>query len=212
MINNKVLLSENCIERVRMMKYGANQKPQTSMMASRIIKMMTQFWESWMLLFSFQSIFAPPGIFLLQNHTIQSIDCQHNFIVLRYILFVLREHKPTRIAMLSAGLRVKFLHSILTKDEPCSIIFLVRSANVGAWCNGNTWVSKTFVEGSSPSAPATWIGPESLDSGPILVWTRILSGSLATKQIKKWRLTFARRPSYARSSRIFRFRWITPAL
>ena len=25
---------------------------------------------------------------------------------------------------------------------------------VGAWCNGNTWVSKTFVEGSSPSAPA----------------------------------------------------------
>ena len=24
----------------------------------------------------------------------------------------------------------------------------------GAWCNGNTWVSKTFVEGSSPSAPA----------------------------------------------------------
>ena len=26
---------------------------------------------------------------------------------------------------------------------------------LGAWCNGNTWVSKTFVEGSSPSAPAT---------------------------------------------------------
>ena len=26
--------------------------------------------------------------------------------------------------------------------------------NIGAWCNGNTWVSKTFVEGSSPSAPA----------------------------------------------------------
>ena len=25
---------------------------------------------------------------------------------------------------------------------------------LGAWCNGNTWVSKTFVEGSSPSAPA----------------------------------------------------------
>ena len=25
---------------------------------------------------------------------------------------------------------------------------------IGAWCNGNTWVSKTFVEGSSPSAPA----------------------------------------------------------
>ena len=24
----------------------------------------------------------------------------------------------------------------------------------GAWCNGNTWVSKTFVEGSNPSAPA----------------------------------------------------------
>ena len=26
--------------------------------------------------------------------------------------------------------------------------------DIGAWCNGNTWVSKTFVEGSSPSAPA----------------------------------------------------------
>ena len=26
---------------------------------------------------------------------------------------------------------------------------------LGAWCNGNTWVSKTFVEGSSPSAPAS---------------------------------------------------------
>ena len=25
---------------------------------------------------------------------------------------------------------------------------------LGVWCNGNTWVSKTFVEGSSPSAPA----------------------------------------------------------
>ena len=25
----------------------------------------------------------------------------------------------------------------------------------GAWCNGNTWVSKTFVEGSNPSAPAS---------------------------------------------------------
>lgn len=27
-------------------------------------------------------------------------------------------------------------------------------ADTGAWCNGNTWVSKTFVEGSNPSAPA----------------------------------------------------------
>ena len=26
------------------------------------------------------------------------------------------------------------------------------------WCNGNTWVSKTFVEGSSPSSPANKIG------------------------------------------------------
>ena len=25
---------------------------------------------------------------------------------------------------------------------------------VGAWCNGNTWVSKTFVVGSNPTAPA----------------------------------------------------------
>ena len=29
-----------------------------------------------------------------------------------------------------------------------------------AWCNGNTWVSKTFVEGSSPSAPANGAFPE----------------------------------------------------
>ena len=29
-----------------------------------------------------------------------------------------------------------------------------QDVNIGAWCNGNTWVSKTFVEGSSPSAPA----------------------------------------------------------
>ena len=25
---------------------------------------------------------------------------------------------------------------------------------LGAWCNGNTWVSKTFVVGSNPTAPA----------------------------------------------------------
>ena len=25
---------------------------------------------------------------------------------------------------------------------------------LGEWCNGNTWVSKTFVEGSNPSSPA----------------------------------------------------------
>ena len=42
---------------------------------------------------------------------------------------------------------------VLTEYEKKSIITFVRK-NVGAWCNGNTWVSKTFVEGSSPSAPA----------------------------------------------------------
>ena len=36
---------------------------------------------------------------------------------------------------------------------------------VGAWCNGNTWVSKTFVEGSSPSAPA-----ERQNQRPIGCW------------------------------------------
>ena len=34
-----------------------------------------------------------------------------------------------------------YLHDILKK---C----------LGAWCNGNTWVSKTFVVGSNPTAPA----------------------------------------------------------
>ena len=41
---------------------------------------------------------------------------------------------------------------MLTCGHFFAILLLVR--NVGAWCNGNTWVSKTFVEGSSPSAPA----------------------------------------------------------
>ena len=43
---------------------------------------------------------------------------------------------------------------MLTFAGKYGIIIFVRK-NVGAWCNGNTWVSKTFVEGSSPSAPAT---------------------------------------------------------
>ena len=34
----------------------------------------------------------------------------------------------------------------------CAIIYLLFTE--GEWCNGNTWVSKTFVEGSSPSSPA----------------------------------------------------------
>ena len=34
----------------------------------------------------------------------------------------------------------------------------------GQWCNGNTWVSKTFVEGSSPSCPAWQKSLESVDS------------------------------------------------
>ena len=31
---------------------------------------------------------------------------------------------------------------------------IINLLSKGAWCNGNTWVSKTFVEGSNPSAPA----------------------------------------------------------
>ena len=42
---------------------------------------------------------------------------------------------------------------MLTNALFADIIFIVRE-NIGVWCNGNTWVSKTFVEGSSPSAPA----------------------------------------------------------
>ena len=33
---------------------------------------------------------------------------------------------------------------------------------VGQWCNGNTWVSKTFVEGSSPSCPARRLSLEAV--------------------------------------------------
>ena len=40
----------------------------------------------------------------------------------------------------------------MTNLESPRIILPV--AGTGAWCNGNTWVSKTFVEGSNPSAPA----------------------------------------------------------
>ena len=28
------------------------------------------------------------------------------------------------------------------------------AADIGAWCNGNTWVSKTFVVSSNLTAPA----------------------------------------------------------
>ena len=41
----------------------------------------------------------------------------------------------------------------LTRPWCYPIISPVANA-IGAWCNGNTWVSKTFVEGSNPSAPA----------------------------------------------------------
>lgn len=39
-------------------------------------------------------------------------------------------------------------------DKPSRFPYNVPVACLGAWCNGNTWVSKTFVEGSNPSAPA----------------------------------------------------------
>ena len=40
-------------------------------------------------------------------------------------------------------------------DIPMNVPYNSAVANaIGAWCNGNTWVSKTFVEGSNPSAPA----------------------------------------------------------
>ena len=45
------------------------------------------------------------------------------------------------------------IKKVLTRTWVCGIIVSV-DGPVGAWCNGNTWVSKTFVEGSNPSAPA----------------------------------------------------------
>ena len=44
----------------------------------------------------------------------------------------------------------KKLKKVLTADD----IRGKMKKCLGVWCNGNTWVSKTFVEGSSPSAPA----------------------------------------------------------
>ena len=42
-----------------------------------------------------------------------------------------------------------------TLTKWCVISYNATVANaIGAWCNGNTWVSKTCVEGSNPSAPA----------------------------------------------------------
>ena len=42
-----------------------------------------------------------------------------------------------------------------TLTKWCVFSYNATVANaIGAWCNGNTWVSKTFVEGSNPSAPA----------------------------------------------------------
>ena len=34
------------------------------------------------------------------------------------------------------------------------------AADIGAWCNGNTWVSKTFVVSSNLTAPARNAFPE----------------------------------------------------
>ena len=42
----------------------------------------------------------------------------------------------------------------LTTLSEYDILFSV-AEGIGEWCNGNTWVSKTFVEGSNPSSPAS---------------------------------------------------------
>ena len=52
-----------------------------------------------------------------------------------------------------------FLHSpyLVQKyrlTNPVDVRYNFNVVALGAWCNGNTWVSKTFVEGSNPSAPA----------------------------------------------------------
>ena len=45
-------------------------------------------------------------------------------------------------------------------DKPSPAAYNDNVVHAGAWCNGNTWVSKTFVEGSNPSAPANRIPSE----------------------------------------------------
>ena len=49
----------------------------------------------------------------------------------------------------------------LTKSAACAIIHPLFIK--GEWCNGNTWVSKTFVEGSNPSSPAEQRSLENFD-------------------------------------------------
>ena len=62
--------------------------------------------------------------------------------------------------------------NLLTNPLLIPIILFVVA--LGAWCNGNTWVSKTFVEGSNPSAPAKRKSLETIEfqgSSHVLVLT-----------------------------------------
>ena len=67
-----------------------------------------------------------------------------------------------------------FLHSpyLFQKyrlTNPVDVRYNFNVVALGAWCNGNTWVSKTFVEGSNPSAPARSKNPvEAKSTGFIL--------------------------------------------
>ena len=70
-------------------------------------------------------------------------------------------------------------------SNPCKIIWIPLTfgnhsyiinlvwENEGAWCNGNTWVSKTFVEGSNPSAPARTGRSEMSGYFFMYLWPRI---------------------------------------
>ena len=71
-----------------------------------------------------------------------------------------------------------FLHSpyLFQKyrlTNPVDVRYNFNVVALGAWCNGNTWVSKTFVEGSNPSAPASVKSLEALISkGFRLSWQK----------------------------------------
>ena len=59
--------------------------------------------------------------------------------------------------------RFRLLFCRLSLTTPLLSYILIPVAQVlGEWCNGNTWVSKTFVEGSNPSSPACTGNPGSI--------------------------------------------------
>ena len=77
-----------------------------------------------------------------------------------------------------------FLHSpyLFQKyhlTNPVDVRYNFNVVALGAWCNGNTWVSKTFVEGSNPSAPAQRESPADSASAGFFCSSVLIAQSVA---------------------------------